>query len=248
MDGVVKRSLWTLTIALGLVSGAAPTVAAPTTSKVLGQLPSRDAPIRPTRRAKPPSAEIRHLEAFLERGRGLSEGDKEAREASLRWLRLAHMAWEDIQDPVDRIRTMPMAAEALFLQGEVLRDRFDEALFDNMDHLPEQVDAKMAALVDAELLYRATMALHVNPWEARAALHIGQMYQTFAQRFATVPFPDNIPAQYHQRLRTELLEFAKPMRHRAIDSLNRALDLALQHDNADLAAEARERLLALERY
>lgn len=204
--------------------------------------PDRQLPPHPTggtRRVPQPEAGLRHLQAFLERGRRLMLKGPESRAAARRWLRLAHAVWLELEDPDKQDEARPLAAEALFLHGESWRQEFEEASFDDMDQIDVQVEAKTQLLESAELLYHSAIALEQAPWAARAALAVGLMNGEFAVGFSTLPFPEDIPTRYHEVLRAELVATAEPLRRRARTFFARALDLARRAGDGALEDEIR---------
>lgn len=156
------------------------------------------------------------------------EGGKRARRKASRELRLAAKAYKryTAEQKKDKYAKRN-AAEALFLQAEYLRDDYAAVkLKFPMSTLRRALVKKGKLLQKCEKVYFNVLEYKAHDVSAGALFRIGENYQVFAQSLFDLPMPEGLSEDEEIVYRAELDDVAAPLQEKAIEAMQRALELA----------------------
>jgi len=139
------------------------------------------------------------------------------------------------------------AAEARYLQGEVIYRRFERAKLDQSPkRLGKSLERKAALLAEAKDTYLDVLSFKAAEWSTAALYRIGESYEKFAQSLRDYPIPKGLTPEQQDAYSEQLDTFALAFEEQAIEAYKsgyaKALELRIYNRHTQRIRQALGRL------
>ncbi|RMH00183.1 MAG: hypothetical protein D6705_01000 [Deltaproteobacteria bacterium] len=149
-----------------------------------------------------------------------------------------------------RTATGPMrifAAEARYLQGEIIYRRFERTKLDpHPRKLGDSLERKAKLLARAKDVYLDVLSFKSAEWSTAALYRIGESYEKFAQSLRSYPMPEGLTPEQEDAYAEQLDTFALAFEEQAIEAYKsgyaKALELGIYNRHTQRIREALGRL------
>ncbi|HVV88632.1 MAG TPA: tetratricopeptide repeat protein [Kofleriaceae bacterium] len=125
--------------------------------------------------------------------------------------------WKRI-DPKDKLAARPWAAEARYLQGELLFAEYEAVTLDVKPKLLEKtLKHKSELLAKAQAVYLSVIDYEDLKWATASLYRVGQIYDSFGEALRTAPTPKGLSDADAQAYRDALDSYVIDIEEKSID-------------------------------
>lgn len=142
-------------------------------------------------------------------------------------------------------------AEARYMQGEVIYERFEAAQLDpKPSRLGKSLDKKARLLAEAKNVYLDVLSFAAPEWSTAALYRVGEAYEQFAKSLREYPMPKGLSQDEQDAYNEQLDTFALAFEEEAIGAYRsgyaKALQLGIYNEHTRNIREALGRLSSSE--